>query len=158
MAREELGLLLQLAGEPDIVGVQKGDVLARRMGVAEIARGADPVSPTVGMAQVGDATAFVSGVVGGDLRASVGGAIVDEQQLPVRIGLREHALDRLAEERLAVEERQYHGDGGSFHLLTAPAGAAASRRARLSTGRAVPTAARVPGGARRGPGARRRFL
>src|SRR5206468_11729684 len=133
VARDGLGLLLQLAGEPDIVGVQKGDVLARRMGVAEIARGADPVSPTVGMAQVGDAPAFASGVVGGDLRASVGGAAVDEQQLPVRIGLREHALDRLAEERLAVEERQYHGDGGSCHLLAAPAGAAASRRARLST-------------------------
>ena len=44
----------------------------------------------------------------GDGSATIGRAIVDEQQLPVGVGLGTYAGDRLVDEALGVEVDQHH--------------------------------------------------
>jgi hypothetical protein len=56
---------------------------------------------------------------GGDLGAAVGRAVVDEQQLPARVALGEHAFDRLLQEVLRVQERRDHRYERRSHHLTA---------------------------------------
>jgi hypothetical protein len=44
----------------------------------------------------------------GDAGARIGRAVVDQQELPIGKGLRDHALDRFLDEVRRVEEYDYH--------------------------------------------------
>src|SRR5205823_825577 len=70
-----------------------------------------------------------------DRRGPVGGAIVDDEELEVVERLREHALERLAQEPLPVANGQDYADARSHPLMPRP------RAARAAGGRAAPARA-----------------
>jgi hypothetical protein len=49
-------------------------------------------------------------VAAGDREARIVGAVVDDDQLQIGVGLAEDRLDRIAQERRRVEDRQDDGD------------------------------------------------
>src|SRR5205823_13380684 len=100
--RQDGGLLFQLLRQPDIVGVDEGDVVAARAADAQVACRAHAAVLVAGVVQVAYPGGVQGGVAPGDRSAAVGRAIVDQQQLPVGVGLSEYAGDRLVEVALGV--------------------------------------------------------
>ncbi len=94
----------------DVVAVESRHVLrprmaqpqVRRFGDAEVSRGRDDDDARVPRRPSAQ-----------HLRRAVGRAVVDDHELEVTEILREDALNRLAHERLAVEDRHEHGDARS---------------------------------------------
>src|SRR5688572_7259554 len=61
------------------------------------------------MGQISHLPWAMAGIFTRDIRSVVGRAIVDEQQLPLGVILRQHALDGFAQERRSIQE---DGDDG----------------------------------------------
>ena len=85
--RDLAGKLLRV---PPVVGIEKGDVLAVGFLNGPVARGA---KTPVGVLHIKDALSEA----GGDGRSVIGGAVVDDDDLDVRVGLGEDAFDGLGE-------------------------------------------------------------
>ena len=77
--------------------------------------------------EITDALGIEGGVVPRDVGAAIGGAVVAEEQLPMRVRLRPHAFDRLGEVRTDLEERHHDRDERRV--------AHGRRRARVAHGR-----------------------
>ncbi len=104
MRLEDLDLTRELPGEPDIIGIEQGEVLASSVVQPEIPRRAHPMVAMPRVLQVAHAVRLALGPAAGERTAAVGGAVVDQQQLPVRVGLRDHALDGLIQKALSIQE------------------------------------------------------
>ncbi len=143
-------LALELPRCPGVVGVEERDALGRRLGRAAIARGRDA---GVGLADQADGRAEAADDVGRRVRR----AVVDDDALGDRVRLREHALDRVGDERGAVVHRDDRRDGPVRRGagFTSPHGAGTPRASAASTacGRCCE---RPPCARRRCAGARRR--
>ena len=124
-------LLLELRREPDVVGVEEGDVAAGGVPDGQVARGAHAAR---GLARVGhdeDPVGVPLGVAGEHAGRSVFGAVVDDDEPPVAIVLSEDALDRLLDEALRVEAG-HTPDGHRSPVMTP----SARGRRRAGAGRA----------------------
>ena len=104
MRLEDLDLTRELPGQPDVIGIEQGEVLAPGVLESEVPGGAHPVVAMPRVLQVAHAVRLALGPAAGERAAAVGGAVVDQQQLPVRVGLRDHALDGLIQEALSIQE------------------------------------------------------
>ncbi len=114
MTLQHLHVLGETIRKPKVISVEKRHVLAARELQARIARGTHPSVLVFGVFHVGYPVGVRGRVAPGDPRGAVGGAVVDEDQLPLVIRLREHALDGLTDMRLTVEEDDDAGDEGTF--------------------------------------------
>ena len=104
MRLEDLDLTRELPGQPDVVGIEQGEVLAPGIVESEVPGGAHAVVPMPRVLQVANAVRLALGPPAGERGASVGGPVVDQQQLPVGVGLRNHAPDGLIQEALSVQK------------------------------------------------------
>jgi len=107
---ERRDLHLELVRQPDVIRVEERDQLTARGGDCEVARRAVPAVLTAWVREQPDTTGVRAGEPPRGVGAGVRRAVVDEQQLPVLVRLRDHALDRLGEVRLAVLEGDDDGD------------------------------------------------
>ncbi len=117
--------VLEMAGQPDVVGVEEGDHLGPGGGQPEVAGGAHPPVPVAGMFQVADAAGLIGGPPAGKVRGRRGRTVVAEQQFDPGLGLVEHTADRFVEEgRRRVEEDHQHRNRGPgparLHPLSVP--------------------------------------
>ena len=116
MRLEDLDLTRELAGQPDVVGIEQREVLAPGIVKSEVPGGAHAVVAMPRVFQVANAVWLALGPPAGERAAPVGGPVVDQQQLPVRVGLRDHALDGLIQEALSIQEdRDDRYQGSSAH-------------------------------------------
>src|SRR5262249_23689211 len=60
--------------------------------------------------QVTDLVGVSINVRPGDGRTRIGGTIINEQQLPVAVGLRQNTFDGVADKLFGVQENDDHGD------------------------------------------------
>ena len=102
---EEVDLGAQAIGERQVVLVQPCDVLPACLVEDPIAHSHEPEVPLV--LQQADAAV---GEGPDHAHAVVGGAVVDEEELPVLVGLLKDAGDRLRDVPLAAVHRDPYGD------------------------------------------------
>ena len=126
MRVHELGDARERAGHIGVVRVEPHDPVAARLVEAAVPRHGDAA---VGLVHDSDAAVFLRELVG-DLWRRVGGAVIDDDGLPVGEVLRLQALHRIREMRLAVidgyDDRKFHGHavpsrGASFAMSSARA-------------------------------------
>src|SRR5215204_5416807 len=103
MVRHESLLLLEPRRDRDVIGVEASN----EWGPGEAKRPVERRSTPVVLLAVDDDPRIARSVLRQDLRARVRGPVVDHDQLEVREGLREHALDGLSQEPLAVVDGHY---------------------------------------------------
>jgi hypothetical protein len=96
----------QFFRQPAVIGIEEGDILPPRGQNARVARAGQP---PVGLRQDADARIIKPGA---DRHRAVLAAIVDNQQLEIAIGLRQHRLHRLRHIALDVVDRHNDGDFG----------------------------------------------
>ncbi len=102
-------------GSQKIVGIQDRDKLTLRMPNSEIARRAHPQVPMPWMFQAAYAPLRVFRVLARNPGSGIGfRAIIDKQQLPLRISLGKDAFDRFGKKTFCVVERN-HNRNQSFH-------------------------------------------
>src|ERR1700683_2336489 len=104
MLAHEAKLAAQLFGLPQIVRIEKRDQRRIRERDAAISRR----RRTASLASL-DGSAIESREL---FQGSVGRAVIDDDQLEVRIALREHRFDRIGHHRAAVIGRNYYADFG----------------------------------------------
>lgn len=101
----EIGdLRAELKREKKIIGVEICDVLAVRARKAEIAGRAHSMILAIRMSKIANLRGHPRRGHPCYFGALVGRAIVDEEEFPVGVVLRENAIDRLLQERLLVQE------------------------------------------------------
>ena len=100
--------------QPEVVGVEEGDDLTTGQLQADVSgRRHPPVGPP---AVVEAQTPGVEGLE--DLAGTVCGAVVDNDQLEVAVGLRHDAGDGPPDQLAPLESRDQHRDCGGFALVT----------------------------------------
>ena len=99
----ERDLLFELVGRPEVVGIKKRDPLALRLPQSAVAR-----QGGAAVALVLDIPDPLVGKRRDDGVGIVGRTVVDDDQFPVRVGLRQNRPDRLADQRGGVPGR--HND------------------------------------------------
>lgn len=104
MRAEDLDLMLELVGEPRVVGVEQSHILAPGVLEPQVAGGAHAAILMPRVLQVADALRLPFGVATGDVSAAVVGAVIHQQELPVRVRLSDHAPDGLIQKALTVQE------------------------------------------------------
>src|SRR5262245_37994999 len=97
-------LTLEFLGKPYVIRIQERDELSLHMTQPEIPRWAHPSILMIRMAQISDPTRMPFRISLRHLRATVRGAIIDEQQFPAIVGLRKDRPHGFAEKSLGVEE------------------------------------------------------
>src|SRR5690606_5050333 len=97
MRVERIYLLLELRREIHIISIKERDVFAPRMPDAHVAGGAGALVRSVRVLEVSDALRVLLSIALRDLLTSVRRAVVDEEQLPVRVRLNKDAFYRLLE-------------------------------------------------------------
>jgi hypothetical protein len=95
---EHLDLRLDLPGEEGVIRIEQRDEFSSRMQEAKVPRRRDAA---VGLVDVAHRPAIALD----DGASVVGRSVVDDDDLDVAIALREHALDRRADDRRAVVRR-----------------------------------------------------
>ena len=90
----EVDLNLELVGQPEIIAVEEGEVLAESGANAAIASLCDP---NVLFERKNANPGIVGGKLTGKHQCAVPGGIVDDDQFPVAVGLGQDGLNRLAE-------------------------------------------------------------
>src|SRR3712207_5555675 len=110
MGIQDRYLLLQLVRQPGVIGVQEGDVLAPSVGYAKIAGSAPSPVLVPRVLQVAHLLGVPLSIPQGDLGATVGRTVVHQQEFPVIVALGQHALDRLLDELLLIEEGSDYRD------------------------------------------------
>src|SRR5215213_9204997 len=103
MVRHESLLLLEPRRDRDVIGVEASN----EWGPGEAKRPVERRSTPLVLLAVDDNPRIARSVLRQDLRARVRGPVVDHDQLEVREGLREHALDGFSQEPLAVVDGHY---------------------------------------------------
>jgi hypothetical protein len=108
--QQQIDLPVELLGDPDIVAIQERDHLAAGMGEAQVARCTHAPVRAIRVLQVANPVGVLRRTASRDRGRAVGRAVIAQQQLPRRVGLREHALDRLRKEAFFVVEDRDDGD------------------------------------------------
>jgi hypothetical protein len=102
-------LLCEFVRQPHVVCVQKGDILSLCVVNPQIA-GCTFASVLVALVlEIAHMLGALDRVLPRNLCTGIAGAIVNQQELPVVIGLGECALDRFLNEPLCVQKDDNHG-------------------------------------------------
>jgi len=105
---QQLHLVTQLLWQPDIIGIEEGEVGATGLRDTEVAGGTHAAIGVLGVAQVAHPLGIASDELLGNRRTAIGRAIIDQQEFPVGIGLGDDAGDRLGQEWLSIPEDDDH--------------------------------------------------
>lgn len=106
---QQLDAARQAPRQVHVIGIEEGNQLPARCGDTEVARGAHAPVLVVRVLEITYPAGVVRRVSSGDPGARVRRAVVDEQQFPMAIRLREYARDGLVEKRFRVQEAHHHG-------------------------------------------------
>ena len=104
---QQADLPRELVRQEDVVRIEECEQLAACLRDAEIARGALAAVGVFRVLEITDAVRPATRIVAGQGRTAIGRAVVDQQQFPLRIGLRHDAVDRFGQETDAVEKRHH---------------------------------------------------
>jgi hypothetical protein len=104
MRIEDRDLLFKLSGKPNVIGVQERHTRAVGVTDAEVPRCAHPPVCVARVFEIPDLLRKSRGQVHGNRGALVGGAVIHEEQFPIRRCLSEGAGDRIPEEPRSVQE------------------------------------------------------
>jgi hypothetical protein len=99
-------LSLKFVREPNIIRVKKSKIFPASIPEAEVAGCAHPFVDVAGMLEITDPLRVSIGVTPGYGCARVARPVIDQHQLPVGIALGNHALDRLFQEAVGIEENR----------------------------------------------------
>src|SRR5215213_2892412 len=127
MLREKFQLLLDLGGLPYIVGVEESNEAAPAHGPAQFACGTSTMIAAVGMGDEPDA-AITCCMTASDLPAPISGAVIRDDQFPVRRALLDDAHYRLIQICLAVVDDDYAGHDWGTHSHSCREAAVRRRR------------------------------
>src|SRR5262249_47863234 len=86
-------MLSQFMWQPDVVGIEQGNIHPSHMTYTEVTCRTRPTVLVARVLQVADAIGMLLSITLGDRRRAIGRAIVNQQQLPGPIGLSKNAQD-----------------------------------------------------------------
>src|SRR4051794_20134840 len=115
MLREHIELFFDLGRLPHVIGIEEANVFPPGLGQAEVASGAHPVVPAVGMLRQPDSVIGCC-TTASDLSAPVRRTVIDDDELPVLEALPLNTRDGLAQVRLAVVDDDDAGHCRRRHL------------------------------------------
>src|SRR6266566_6269068 len=90
--------------QPDVISIKESDIFAFSLGDTEISRGAHAPVFVTGMLQIAYLVRILFCISQSNTMTLVRGAVVDEQEFPVVVGLGEDAFYGFLDESILIQE------------------------------------------------------